>query len=61
MVQKKSVAKKSTPGQSDRSSYWPYWLLLLLIAILLLLFVKSSQRADHINKQLNADPVSTKE
>jgi hypothetical protein len=61
MLQKKSGKQKDPAGRTRRWFYWPYWLLLLLIAMLLILLIKSSQRSDHINMQLDEEPVSAKQ
>jgi type VI protein secretion system component VasF len=57
MIQKKS---ENHTAKSSRWFYWPYWLILLLIAMLIILLIKSNQQSDHINQQLNEEPVSVK-
>lgn len=61
MLQQKSGKQKSVTEKSGGWFYWPYWLILLLIAMLIILLIKSNQRSDHINRQLNEEPASTKQ
>jgi len=61
MLQQRSGKQKPFIGKSGKWFYWPYWLILLLIAMLIILLVKSNQRSDHITRQLNEEPASTKQ
>jgi hypothetical protein len=54
------VKKETYPRKFRVWLYWPFWLLLVLIALLVILLVRSKEKSETIDDQLNDRPASVK-